>query len=530
MPDTNATEQRPAAPPQASAPTGTNSPRPSRGRHREPRVSPHSRIRGPLRGIRRPRLGPPKPWRGRLPTTVPQWLRLLRGATLTASALLIVALVATGLLARSSWSTIRNHSAPQITSATGLYFTLNDMDAQLANQLMFGTDPQLADDRATAAHIYNQRRSQAGVYLRDLSVAAQGDPVAEASVAQAIADFGSYEEGASHALLLGKQKGYAAGRTDPVTLAGYRSTTELMRTRLLPEADQLVTANNIAFNTTYSTTTDDLSSARIAVLATGLLLIAVLVVLQLFLAVRFRRLVNPALAAAVLVAFGVSVAASVQISGQQEHLHVARRDAYDSVVALTRARAVAYDANADESRYLLDQPNAAEHEQHFFEKTQQLMNLPGATIHTYDARAATAMDAYRADQADLRFTGFFGDEFRNITFRGERKAAEDVVARYQVYEKDDRRIRALASSGDVTAAIAYCVSYKPGDSNWAFGQLDTALQKIIGINTAAYEKASSEGAGSALSGPLALVGASVVIAALAVVGLRRPLAEFPAAG
>jgi hypothetical protein len=436
----------------------------------------------------------------------------------------------TGLLARSSWSDIRNHSAPQITSATGLYFTLNDMDAQLANQLMFGTNPELADDRSTAARVYNQRRSQAGVYLRDLSVAAQGDPVAESSVAQAIADFGKYEEGASHALLLGKQKGYAAGKTDPATLAGYRSTTELMRTRLLPEADQLVTANNIAFNTTYSTTTNDLSSARVAVLAAGVLLIVVLVVLHLFLTVRFRRVMNPALAAAVLIALGVSITAATQISAQQDYLHTARRDAYDSVVALTRARAVAYDANADESRYLLDQPNAAEHEQHFFEKTQQLMHLPGATIHTYDARAATAMDAYRANQEDLRFTGFFGDEFRNITFRGERKAAEDVVARYQVYEKDDRRIRALATSGDVTAAIAYCVSYKPGDSNWAFGQLDTALQKIIGINTDAYEKASSEGAGSALSGPLGLAGATVVIAALAVIGLRRPLAEFPTTG
>lgn len=39
-------------------------------------------------------------------------------------------------------------------------------------------------------------------------------------------------------------------------------------------------------------------------------------------------------------------------------LHGARRDAFDSVVALSRARAIAYDANADESRYLLD-PSAA---------------------------------------------------------------------------------------------------------------------------------------------------------------------------
>ncbi|WP_329320535.1 hypothetical protein [Streptomyces sp. NBC_01262] len=457
-------------------------------------------------------------------------MRLLRGAAMGASALLIAVLVVIGLLTRSSWSGIRNHSAPQITSATGLYFAINDMDAQLANQLMFGTNPELADDRRTAAKIYDQRRDQAGVYLRDLSVAAQGDPVAGASIAQAIADFGSYEEGAAHALLLSKQAAHPAGQTDADTLAAYRSATEVMRTRLLPEADQLVTANNVSFNTTYTGTTDNLSSARIAVLAAGLLLVVVLVVLHLFLTFRFRRILNPAVAVAVLIALGVSIAASVQISAQQEYLHGARRDAYDSVVALTRARAVAYDANADESRYLLDQPLAAEHEQHFFDKTQQLMHLPGAAIRDWDARADAAMNAYRANQEDLPFTGFFGDEFRNITFRGERKQAEAVMARYQVYQKDDRRIRALASSGDVTGAIAFCVSYAPGDSNWAFGEFDTALQKLIAINTSAYEKSSSEGAGSALTGPLGLSGAVVVIAVLAFIGLRRHLAEFPPFG
>ncbi|MFI9759849.1 hypothetical protein ACIHFB_18110 [Streptomyces sp. NPDC051963] len=468
--------------------------------------------------------------RGRLPTTVPKWLRLLRGAAIGASALLIAGLVLTGLLTRSAWSDIRNHSAPQITSATGLYFAINDMDAQLANQLMFGTNPELADDRRTAARIYDERRAQAGIYLRDLSVAAQGDPVAGASVAKAIADYGKYEEGAAHALLLSKQAAHPAGRTDAETLAAYRSATEVMRTRLLPQADQLVTANNVAFNTTYDNTTDDLSSARIAVLAAGMLLLAVLVVLYVFLAFRFRRIVNPALAAAVLVTLGVSITASMQISGQQEYLRVARHDAYDSVVALTRARATAYDANADESRYLLDQPRAAEHQQHFFEKTQQLMHLPGATIDSYDARAATAMNAYRAKQADLRFTGFFGDEFRNITFPGERKAAEATVAAYQVYQKDDRRIRALASSGDLTGAIAFCVSYKPGDSNWAFGELDKALQKVIAINTGAYEDAAATGAGGALSEPLGLSGAAALVAVLTVIGLRRRLVEFRPTG
>ncbi|WP_127361183.1 hypothetical protein [Actinacidiphila soli] len=468
----------------------------------------------------------PRALRLGLPATVPGRLKLLRGAALAASALLIAALVATGLLTHASWSDIRGRSAPQVTSATGLYFALGDMDAQLANQLMLGATPSLAADRRTAARVYAQRRTEAATRLRDLAEAAQGDPAAEKTVAQAIADFGSYEEGAARALLLSDQTARPAGKTDPGALAAYRYATQLMRTRLLPEADRLVTANNNAFDATASATTDQLSSARVAVLAAGILLLTLLVTLQLFLTARFRRIVNPPLAAASLIALGVLITATVQISGQQQHLRVARHDAFDSVVALTRARAVAYDANADESRYLLDQPHAAEHQQDFFAKSQQLMRLPSATLTDYDARSAAAMDAYRADHTDLRFTGFFGDEFRNITFSGERQAAENVIASYRTYQQDDRHLRALASSGHLTEAIQYCVSYRTGESNWAFGQYDTALRKLISINTTAYEQAAAEGADNSLSLPLGLASAAAAIAALAVLGLRPRLTEF----
>ena len=150
MPDTSVTEQHPAAPPQAPAQKGANSPRPSRGE--APRTAGF-----PQQPDTPSTLGAPQTY-GVLarppPFDRPQWLRLLRGAALSVSALLIAALVVTGLLARSASSDIRNHSAPQITSATRLYFAINDMDAQLANQLMFGTNPELADDRRTAARIY----------------------------------------------------------------------------------------------------------------------------------------------------------------------------------------------------------------------------------------------------------------------------------------------------------------------------------------------------------------------------------------
>lgn len=47
-----------------------------------------------------------------------------------------------------------------------------------------------------------------------------------------------------------------------------------------------------------------------------------------------------------------------------ECLRVAKKDSFDSVLALNRARAVSYDANADESRYLADPQRADQYEKH----------------------------------------------------------------------------------------------------------------------------------------------------------------------
>ncbi len=79
----------------------------------------------------------------------------------------------------------------------------------------------------------------------------------------------------------------------------------------------------------------------------GVALIAILVALQLYLSARFRRLVNPALAAATLV--GVALDQRRRLGSRPEADHLrgpARQDAFDSILALTQARAVSYDANA----------------------------------------------------------------------------------------------------------------------------------------------------------------------------------------
>jgi hypothetical protein len=60
-----------------------------------------------------------------------------------------------------------------------------------------------------------------------------------------------------------------------------------------------------------------------------------------------------------VLAVGLAVAGAVQLGTQAGNLKVAKQDAFDSILALTQARAVSYDANADETRFLVDPGRAA---------------------------------------------------------------------------------------------------------------------------------------------------------------------------
>lgn len=144
----------------------------------------------------------------------------------------------------------------------------------------------------------------------------------------------------------------------------------------------------------------------------------------------------------------------------------------------------------------------------------------------FDQRFATAIRAYQQDQRNVEWYGYFGTEFRNITFVGERAAAETTLQRYQVYQVDDRRIRKLATSGRLRDAIAFCTSYDPGQSNWAFDRYDKALAALIGINQHAFEGSIAGGERQLRGWTVIPVVAGVAVLGLLWLGLRRRLAEY----
>ncbi|MGW3124018.1 hypothetical protein ACWDBW_44100 [Streptomyces sp. NPDC001107] len=455
---------------------------------------------------------------------MPARLRLLRAATVLLATAVAALLTLAGLSAMGTWDSVAGRDAPRTTSAADLDLALNDMDAQAANVLLSSGNAgkgRLRTPYTKAVGFYGDARREIGHDLRTLAVAAQGDRTDEKTVENLTDDFAEYQELIGRAL---ENDGRAGGKA--AALVDYRRATDLLQRRLLPAARTLVSSNDKAFDAEYSSARTALSARMVAAVSLGVLLLAVLGALQWYLARSFRRILNPGVLAATVCTLLAVILGSQLLTSTAGHLRGARRDAFDSVVALTRARAIAYDANADESRYLLDPERRDQYAASFLAKSQQLYGLKGATLSTYDSALATSWQAYEAHRHDLRFTGEFRRELDNITFPGERAAAERTVRAYAVYQRDDRRIRALLAAGKEDRAVEFCMDWKPGTSNAHFAAWMAGLGKVTDINRAHFTVAVDEGR-SSVTGLLPWAGGLLLAAAaLTALGLRPRLAEF----
>jgi hypothetical protein len=428
---------------------------------------------------------------------------------------------------RADFQAMGRQDAPEADATTGLYFALNDMDAQVANVLLAGGDTVLAASRTQDLATYTSDRTSADHDLEQATVSEAGNAAAEHQLGLVLDRVGQYEALAADALLASQQAHTAAaGRAPAAAVAYYQQASDLMQAGILPAVGSLAQVSAARLDAADQDGAAAAGAGTAWVVAVGTLLVAALVALQAYLAGRFRRLVNPALAAATVLTIAFVAVTAARLHAESGHLRVARQDAFDSVQALSLARAVSYDANADESRFLVDPGRAARYQQAFLAKSQQIVNVGPVAISGYDAALAADVRAYQGNHSDVRFGGYLGAEFRNITFPGERQAAVAALLAFQRYERDDRTMRALAAT-NVTAAVGYDTGTAAGQSDWAFNQYDAALSSVIAINGRAFTAAVGQGEAGAAGWEFGLPALGLLLlAALTVAGIRPRLAEY----
>ncbi len=439
----------------------------------------------------------------------PQILKSGLYLTWGACVLLLITTIAAVQGQRYAIKTIGKDTAPSIIAAQHIKSGLADLDANAANKLLVDVGKNLTAEKA-----YDDRRKE--VVEATLAAAenitygdAERTPIRTLFVA-----LGDYRLKIHEARIFQRQKNNIA------ILESYRSGTDIIDNTLLPAADALDRTNREALNRIYNEQKFTTGKYLFFVAISSIGLLAILISLQIFLNRRMRRLLNPMLLAATAIAIlfmGFTFRALFSASNQ---LRIAKEDAFESIHALWQVRALAYSANGDESRYLLDSAMATKHEQAFATKVAKLAEIPD--VETFKR----VVNTLTSGGTNIGFKGLFADELNNITFKGEREAAIATFATFGTYIEIDQQIRQLQQSGNHDAAVTLCIGSQQGQSNWAFDRFDSALDKTIAINQQAFDQAVDQGfkdiEGFEIAAPIALS----AIALLTLLGLLPRTKEY----
>lgn len=451
--------------------------------------------------------------------TTPGLLKVALGTIWVLTLLFCVVVYAAARSHRQGMHTVAEDSIPSIIAAQEIKANLADMHSDAAN-ILLGEPGQSPE----AVQGYEKRRREVTDQLvsaaKNITYVNEKDADRDerAQIRLLLEHLGAYEGVIAQARLLHERKDSAAA------LLKQRDADRILHADLFRAADQLDKINREPLNQTYAAERASSGGILAGVLVSGLPLLGVLAATQLFLFRRMRRIVNPGLAAATGVAVAFLIYAVAAFQTETHYLKVVKEDAFDSIHALEQARANAYDANGDESRWLLefrDKARADAAAQAFQEKSAKLFTHPAdlppariATLAREDKRLPPALK------------GFLADELNNVTFLGERAAAADTLDKWLQYVQVDEKIRALEKAGKHDQAVALCLGTKPGESNWAFDQFDKALGKTIKINGDALDYAQRNGYGVLDWATYLSPAAAVGIALLAFLGLWPRLKEY----
>jgi hypothetical protein len=376
---------------------------------------------------------------------------------------------------------VHDRSGPLTVQAQLLYRSLSDADATAASAfLQGGIEPASLSRR----------------YQRDIATASQALATA--------ADSGGADAGAVSVLSV--QLPIYTGLVEtartynrqgaPLGAAYLREASALMRAKLLPAAQRL-----------YRTETDRLDSDRggaamfpYIAIPLGLLLLAALVVAQVYVQRRTNRVFNPGLLAATAAGVVAMLWLGVSWAALAGHLDTGRRTGSDQLQLFAQSRLVALQARADESLTLVARGSGADFEKDFKARIADLIGKDGSGGLLGDARA----DASGSLRAELGAT----------------------IADVKAWDAAHRRVRALDDGGKYPDAVQLAIGAGPNGAAAAFGALDSRLgHDIDAANTRFADQAAA--AGDTQTGAAAGIGVLAVLAVLgAAVGIQRRAAEY----
>ena len=469
----------------------------------------------------------PKSGLRRALSETPNQLTLLTVA-LVLLGLLLGVVSALGLLRDSSSLSSLKARTTEVSATSDLYYRLNDMDAQAANLLLVGYHPASgfqvppSVDAQASAKTYNADRSAADADLAQIAE----NPSLNAQASKLLDTLGSYEADIADAFYIDDQVASQKPATPPAgAISAYETASGILDSSMLPASLQITTQDSNEVNGSYSSDHSAISLFGYLTFVLALLTVLALLLGNRYYARRFRRRLSLLAVGAVVALVAGVLGLSTQLS-EANHLQVAKQSAYDSIFALDRAQAVSDDANADESRWLLENLDPAK-QTSFFTEVSQVAGVQGvsagaaaANPSSYYTALSTAVGALQPNSSadtvsGVTIKGFLGTELGNVTFPGEAEAAYTAAQDFNAYIQDDGKIRADAEAGNLAGAVSVDIGLSSGQSNYDFNKYMTALGQVIQIYTQGFDSAVSAGqSGLGATGWAELLVAELLLLAL----------------
>jgi hypothetical protein len=225
----------------------------------------------------------------------------------------------------------------------------------------------------------------------------------------------------------------------------YARAHTVMNGTLLPEAEFVDKANSYVLNTAYDLQQDRSARTARLIVFTWVVLLVFLVVVQVLLTRKFRRVVNPALAVATLLTLAVGGVTLSRLDSSSAHLTLAREESFDSVHELARARATVVAARQTEGQLLLDRDRAADARTDFQTQVAKLFRVDGRDDIASLAQAGAVPDGAAGYLATVAVTDGEASE------GADGAASRQTIVALGDFLVEDARIRDLVDEGDETS-------------------------------------------------------------------------------
>lgn len=301
-------------------------------------------------------------------------------------------------------------------------------------------------------------------------------------------------------------------------VARLQEAAHFLQERVLPHVDELEQVNLRNLRSAYALHAESAKARSTTLLGSGLALLGLLVLTQLLLVQRFRRILSVPLlgAAAVVSAYLVLM---LGLTGSiDKDLRLASQESFEKIHDLAGVKSAAFAARISQAEYVISNGSQSS-DKAFFNAYEMAIGSGLRAPRPFPYQIGPVASSLKTSILTLSV--------------GKPPALEEGEPRSLRARQAWERFMALntqvvtaQSTGQHEAAVASTIGDAPNQAGWAFDQFIAALDNVIYFHQNAFDDAITRAAQSLQYFPW-LVGATLSMALLLLVLAFRPrLAEF----